>query len=71
MVPNLVQMVRRKTDFNHLNGKKKLNDKITGSWQLASEYGAIFDFAYGFQTLVYYLTNKRINTGNYRACTYK
>tara|TARA_B110000046_G_scaffold109846_1_gene117129 strand:+ start:5089 stop:6423 length:1335 start_codon:yes stop_codon:yes gene_type:complete len=52
--------------------KKKLNDKITGSWKLASDDGMIFDFTYGYQTLVYYLTNKRINnTGNYRVCTYK
>ena len=37
--------------------KKKLNDKITGSWKLASDDGMIFDFTYGYQTLVYYLTN--------------
>ena len=52
--------------------KKRLNDKTTGSWNFESEYGMTFDFTNGYQILVYYLTNKRINnTGKYRACTYK
>ena len=52
--------------------KKRLNDTSTDSWKLASDDGMIFDFTYGYQTLVYYLTKKRINnTGNYRVCTYK